>query len=748
MLLALIGISLAIRLWGIQNRLPDASLKINVLDDSAIEETDRTTMGRAWSLWRGGTKEFDPNPHTGGWPALSFYLTFGLQYAYKIYWDTTVHGATAADFQDHISGPGAAPMFLFARIVGALIGTLTVYLTYRIARRAAGRTVGLLAGLLLATNTLHILTSQHVSDPNLLALLFVLLATPPLIRVVEGGTIRDSVLAGAMIGLAGACKYVPLILAAPLALWHFRFPLKRGGAARPHALRSAAAGLFAVLAAMFVATPFLFIDWKRTMIDIAGQRRALFSDWVGQTVFPISLPTYLAVSLPHAMGWPAYLLSLAGLVLLWRQGRVIRTLVWIPLMILGANGLLKSPQERYVLVALPFLHIAAAVTLVRGVAWARTRFPALAREAPMGRAAPALLAAVAIAWPLPELVATRHQLSLPDSRHLCRRWINDHIDKGEPVAVELYGPVFAVGERATVVWPFFATQTQLARPVYHPEFLDGMKYHVASGEISRRFEAEPLKYPVENAYYKWIATHGTVVWESDSSMAGPRIVIRRLPPSISTRAKRDSIFDTAMPTPNHVNRIELWCLDASKLFQWTKDFPRMEEWGRRGLKVGVAEMEAPIRSQIAIALLRQGHPDSANTEMQMAVDMLPKSPTYRLYHASILSELERLPEALGEMRLAYELSGRDPRIHVNIAQALSQMGRFEEAVQELLMVPPENPQRGLALRDAAILILNHSNQPAMALDYLRESIRLDPNQEQADLVRAQIARLEREFKGR
>src|SRR5262249_36354247 len=155
--------------------------------------------------------------------------------------------------------------------------------------------------------------------------------------------------------------------------------LKRAGRpARPHALRSALAGLFAVAVAMFAATPYLFIDWKRTLIDIAGQRRALFSDWVGQTVFPISLPTYLAGSLPHAMGWPAYLLGLAGLVLLWRQGRVIRTLVWIPIMILVANGMLKSPQERYVLVALPFLHIGAAVALVRGVVWARTRFPALA----------------------------------------------------------------------------------------------------------------------------------------------------------------------------------------------------------------------------------------------------------------------------------------------------------------------------------------------------------------------------------
>ncbi|HYQ88478.1 MAG TPA: tetratricopeptide repeat protein [Candidatus Binatia bacterium] len=755
MLVVLLGLTLAIRLWGIHDRLPDASLHINVLDDSVIEETDRTTMGRAWLLWRGGTRAFDPNPHTGGWPALSFYLTLGLQYLFKIHYMSVSSGATAAQFQEYVAHEGAAPMFLFARIVGALIGTLTVYLTYRIASRLAGRTVGLLAGLLLATNTLHVLTSQHVSDPNLLALLFVLLATPPLLRVVEGGTWRDSVQAGAMIGLAGACKYVPLILALPLALAQIG---RRAGAVaagtRPKLARAGltgwlerhplSAGLLAMGAALFVATPYLFLDWKRTVIDIVGQKKALFSDWVGQTVFPISLPTYLAVTLPHAMGWPAYLLGLLGMVLLWRQGKVARTLVWIPIMMVVANGMLKSAQDRYILVALPFLHIAAAYALLRGASWVAARVPTLKPGSLPGRLAPALLAAAAVAWPLPELVATRQAWSLPDSRHLVRHWISDHLGANTPIGVELYGPVFALNERAMIIWPFFATQSQLARPAYHPEFLDGLEYHVASGEISRRFEAEPEKYPVENAYYRWLGRHATVVWQSDSTMAGPHIVVRRLPSNISTRAQRDSVFAQAMPEPNGVNRLELWCLDYSKMCQWVKEYPRMEEWARRGLLVGVTEMEAPVRSQLAISLWRQGKNDSADVEMRAAIRLMPKNSaaTYRLYHASILSDLGRVPEAITELHIAYEESGHDPRIHVPMGQALARLGRFDDAVQELLQVPQNHPQRGLALRDAGILILDHSNRPIEALEYFRESIQLDPNQEQADLVRAQIARLE------
>lgn len=759
-LLALLALSLAIRLWGIHDRLPDASLKINVLDDSVIEETDRTTMGRAWLMWRGGTKATDLNPHTGGWPSLSFYLTLGLQHLYKMYYSLTSADASAAHFQAHIAGAGAAPMFLFARVVGALIGTLTVFLTYRIGASTLGRSVGLLAGLFVATNTLHVLTSQHVSDPNLLALLFVLLATRPFVRVVAGGTMRDSILAGAMIGLAGACKYVPLVLALPFALAYRTGDSKNDSAGRGKGTalwrnRPLAAGMASILAAVFVASPFLFLDWKRTLIDIAGQRRALFSDWVGQTVFPISLPTYLAVTLPHAMGWPAYLLGLAGLVLLWRGGRLTRTLVWIPLMIVLANGMLKSPQDRYILVALPFLHLAAALAIVRGMEWARARIPSPAQAAPgQGRALSvrvpsALLVAAVLAWPLPELLATRHALALPDSRHLVRRWINQNIGTKEPMAVELYGPVFTPGERTMVIWPFFATQSQFARPAFHPEFLDGLEYHVASGEISRRFEAEPEKYPVENAYYRWLRERASVVWESDvKNASGPHIVVRRLPQAISTRAQRDSIFAAAMPKPTQVNRVELWCLDLSRLFATVRDYDRAEEWARRGLKVEVKPMEPPLRAALAIALWHKGLLDSAEAQIAIAIEGEPGSSTYRMYHGAILTKMSRFLDALVEYRTAYELSEGDPRIHVNIAQALDQLGRYEEAVQELLLIPAGHRDRALALRDAAILLLNHLNRPAEALDYLREAIRLDPNQEQADLLRQQIEALEATIKPR
>jgi hypothetical protein len=96
------------------------------MDDTAIEETDRTTVTRSWSMWRGGAKDLDLNPHTSGWPSFSFYLTLAVQVAYKG-WYLVVHPATTpAEFADAVER-NVAPLFLLARLVGATIGVWLVH---------------------------------------------------------------------------------------------------------------------------------------------------------------------------------------------------------------------------------------------------------------------------------------------------------------------------------------------------------------------------------------------------------------------------------------------------------------------------------------------------------------------------------------------------------------------------------------------------------------------------------------------
>jgi len=728
-LLIILVASALLRLWGIGDRLPDASLGINVIDDTAIEETDRTNILRSWAMWQGGLKPFDLNPHTGGWPALSFYLTLAIQLIYKAWYGFLHAGTTTQVFAEHVQRDSAG-LFLLSRLINAMIGVASVALTWRLALPLVGRTGAILAAIFLAANPLHVLTSQHISDPNLLALVFVALAAAAMATIAEGGGMRASVAAGLCIGLAAACKYVPLVLLLPLALAH-----ARGARWKAFALAAAIA-----VAAMFVASPYTFLDWKTTLIAFGVQRRSLFSDWVGQSTFPISLPTYLIASLPKALGWPVYLLSIAGFVSLWRRGPGPRVVSLVAIVIVFANGLLRAAQERYLLVAYPVLVLAAAAGALWLMEWLAPRVPAGAARA----RATAFLAAICVLAPMPEFLQVRDALRRPDSRHESRRWVNDHIGPTRRVGVELYGPVFSDQERNIVIWPFFATQAQLVATAYHPEFLDGIETMILSGEISRRFEIDSLKYPTEAAYYAWLRSHGESLWRSNGDhrrLSGPVIEVRSLPPVISTRAERDSLFAALEPKPSGTYRLGLWCHDMALLFSRAGDPERSEEWALRGLAVNAANFGPRLYAALALARLNLSRFAGAEEAARLGLAKSPSSSALHLYRGMALERLGRLEESLRELRDGAERSG-DTRIYLNIGQVLAELGRYEEAVSVLGQVPTGIPERAAARRDMAVLLLNQLGRRDEGIAALREAASLTADPGEARLLSDEAARLE------
>ena len=412
LLAGILFLALALRLWGIRDRLPDPSLGIDPIQDSVVDETDRREMAIAWEMWRGGIKPLDLNPHAAEWPALSVYGTLSLQVFYRIVFAVRTGKfsaeAFAADVQAHPDS-----IFLFARVGSAvLLGVGTVLLTFCLGRRFLGRSIGLLAALLVATNPFHILTSQHVSDPNLWALLFSLAATIYLIEICDGGSVRASVGAGAMIGFAAASKYVPVILALPYALAHVATTNLRAGVARLARSPGFLAGLVALIVAFLIASPFTVIDWKTTRADLSVQQERHVSDWTGMSKYPIALPTYMLETLPQTLGWPLYLLSVVGLVLMFRQGGRAAVIASVPVVYVLANGALSVAQPRFILPAMGVLSVAASLAMRQGGALAAKLLPWRFSE----RGAVAALVAVSLIGPGMELTAARRESALPDAR--------------------------------------------------------------------------------------------------------------------------------------------------------------------------------------------------------------------------------------------------------------------------------------------------------------------------------------------
>jgi len=636
-------------------------------------------MGIAWSMWQGGTKPIDFNPHTGGWPGLSVYLTLGIQLLSWVWFAATHTGAGTAAFARYAEAHWDS-LFLAARCVGVLVGVATVALTFELGFALLGAGAGLAAALLLALNPLHIQTSQHVSDPNLLALLFVLIAALAIVRVAERGALRDSITAGAAIGLAAASKYAPIVLLPVLILAHAGTegrPLARVAAALQS--RALGIGMASMGAAFFVGSPFTLLDFGTTVRDLLVQQERLLSTWVGETAFPISLPSYLFSVLPNALGWPAYLLSLAGLVALWRSGRAGRLVASVPVLLVLANGMLRTAQERYILPAMPIMYVAAASFMPWAGAWIAGRARAVGAARTLAPAALLLLCAV---WPLPDYVVTRASLAMPDTRHVARAWIDAHVDPAQPMTVELYGPSFNTmrrDERAAVVWPFYATLAPLVRPAYDYSFLDGLRYIVLSSEVSRRFESMPASYPTEVAYYARLRERTSLVWTSDSVRAsGPRIELRALPAVVSTRSERDSAFARLLPQPNGSDRLALWCLQMAQLFGDKGEFDRMEEWAGRGLRVGAQSLDGDLSATLAYAQLALERPADAERAARAGIASAPGNAALRLYLGVALRAAGRNEEALESFRRAFALAP-DQAVRIYMAETLAALGRRDEA---------------------------------------------------------------------
>lgn len=655
LLLGILAVALALRLWGIADRLPDPTLGVDpFLGNTAVDEGDRRAMHVAWEMWRGGTKPLDLNPRTGEWPGLPFYLTLELQLLYRAY-DLVAHGSSSAgEFAERMSHD-PAPMFLLARLANALIGVLTVWLVYLIGKRLRGPALGVIAALLLALNPFHILSSQRVSDPNLLALLFVLLATHAL---VASGRPRLW-LAGAMIGLAAACKYVPMVLLAIVVLAGFERE-ESESEEEPRRLRfdgkGAVAAVLAAGIAFFVASPFTLLDWGTESRSVVLQQGRLLSEWVGLSESSVSLPTYLTRTFPAMLGWPAYLLSIVGSVLLFprRRGWVVAL---VPPLLLLPTGFLALAQERFMLPAMGSLLIGGAYALVR--------FPT------RWKAATGAALALCVAWPAPAYLRTRDALHRPDTRVLAHRWIEATIPRTEPLAVDVYGPEFDAERegRLSLVWPFLATQTRFVRGAYHPEWLDGIRYYASSGEVERRFRAAAERYPEEAAFHDWLRAHGTVVWTSDStSGSGPRIEIRALPDSVSTRAQRDALWNEVVGSRMYSPRIARWCAALASVFLKRDQYARAEEWASRGLMIQDDLSRRDLLETLSFAQVRLGRAGAAEATARAGLKEFPGSQLLHVVRAMALEGLSRKADAIVEYGEALRRSDNEAAAQVMRAQ--------------------------------------------------------------------------------
>jgi hypothetical protein len=375
----------------------------------------------------------DLNPHYFVYPALDLYIQFIACCLYFVLGRLTGHFHSAQDFAtEYFTNP--TNTYLVVRTLTALIGSLVVLATYYTGKKYFGTLVGLLGALLVAVSPLHS-GQSHVAETDIPQGLFVILALGAILEVMRQARRRDYILAGLLIGLGCATKYLAVLLIPTLILAHLlhKRPASPEGAPGERLLdRLRPAHLLVSFAAMsvgfFVGTPYNILDLHGFLADWRAQYHIVNS------MQNHSYSLYFLHVLPSDQGWLLLLTAVAGMLIMAYQRRPAYWLfLSFPIIYLPFMSHYALAFPRYMIPTEPCLMLAAGFTLATIFRKLRTRLP----NSPIPAAA--LIVGLIALMAHPFYTTLRWDAFMmyhKDSRTAAREWADAHIPSGSVVAVQ------------------------------------------------------------------------------------------------------------------------------------------------------------------------------------------------------------------------------------------------------------------------------------------------------------------------
>jgi hypothetical protein len=351
-------------------------------------------------------------PYAFKYPSLWPYLLACAYGVYFLCWSLLGLRHSVADFVGlyawHPEG-----FYLIGRLLSAGFSLAALYWLWR-AERDEQRSPW--AALMLAFAPVAN-EAAHSCKPDMLMFFFACAAWFYALRLFQGGARRDSLLCGAMLGLASSSQFtaLPAVVILPLA-WGLR-------AQRPP-LRWLAEGAFCAVGAFLAASPYIVLDWSNFLFwvgmrspaamagmgpwsrwDVAGQVWSNLRDFAG-----------------YNMGGVAAVL---GLFLLLREQPRRAVLLTVPVIwyaiILSLNP--DGGWPRYLLAVLPGWAMLASECL----AFCARRRPLLG----------SLLAAGLVIGPgIVRCALQDRDMRLPDTRQLSQAWVLQHVPQGSALILD------------------------------------------------------------------------------------------------------------------------------------------------------------------------------------------------------------------------------------------------------------------------------------------------------------------------
>jgi 4-amino-4-deoxy-L-arabinose transferase-like glycosyltransferase len=393
LLLGILALALAVRLWGAGFGLP-----------FLYHADEPIVVNHALAFGMG-----DLNPHFFNIPPLTSYLLF-ICYGifYVVGWGAGLFHSLRDFEQLFYFDPSS--FYMIARMVfGVFLGTVSVYVLFLLVKRLGDSRTALWPSFFFAINFLHVRDSHYIyADIPLLLLL--LLGFFVVFRVSEKpSSWKWHLLAGGVIGLAIATKYNGVFLAIPY-LWIFfrRVPWKQWPVFGCLAVVSAGA-VFVML------NPYAILDHAFFVKELAEQSAANSGG--------LPLLHHLTYSLAGALGWPMLVFSLMGALraLLNKDVRSQAIAVFVVgyYLVLCRFG---QPYDRYVLPLIPFMLILAAEALARVKMKSRLLFW--------------ILIPLVVFPSIFKTILWDRLMAAPDVRTVAKEWVEANIPAGSRLALD------------------------------------------------------------------------------------------------------------------------------------------------------------------------------------------------------------------------------------------------------------------------------------------------------------------------
>ena len=271
----------------------------------------------------------------------------------------------------------ALDMRYVGRSLSALADVGTVLLVYvlgrRIYARIYGSWVGVLAAALVALAVIHVQHS-HFYRPETFTALLVLAVFWAMLRVLERRRLRDSLLLGALVGLAFAPKVSILPLAIPLALTYYYRLVDTGSGGLPGLSKGALeqtflhclSALAVALGTFFLVTPYALLYLSNFLAEQVAQTGMARSaglwpftiQYVGTLAFFYQFKQTAFWGLGPLLGLTAWLSVAFTIFLAWRGTQFRRAdlliLAWVVPSILFLETF-EVRFQRYYFALIPFM---------------------------------------------------------------------------------------------------------------------------------------------------------------------------------------------------------------------------------------------------------------------------------------------------------------------------------------------------------------------------------------------------------